>query len=165
AAAAALAVGANGATNPVLKVDASTASVATGLKVTGAAAGAGVTLAPISSGSNEDLILGGLGTGKARINASYGAITADADGATITFDMSVTDDHAVTLGGNRTLAVSNVTTGQKFLLALKQDGTGTRTVTWFSGISWAGGAAPTLTATINKTDLLGFRCTGAGAYQ
>lgn len=55
--ASALAVGAAGATNPVLQVDASVASVATGIKITGAAAAGGVTIAAISSGADEALTL------------------------------------------------------------------------------------------------------------
>lgn len=64
----ALAVGANGATNPVLKVDASTASVATGLRITGAAAASGVAVAVVSSGTNESLTLNALGTGTITLN-------------------------------------------------------------------------------------------------
>lgn len=160
----ALEVGANGATNPVLRVNAATGSVATGLQITGAAAAGGVALAPISSGANEDLILSGIGTGKVRANASYGAITTDADGATVTFDMAVTNLHTVVLGGNRTLAVSNVSVGQTFYLYLVQDGTGTRVPTWFTTIKWAGGVAPTLTTALNKGDLFTFLCTSAGNY-
>ncbi len=59
----ALAVGANGATNPVLNVDTNTASVATGLSITGAAAGSKVALAAISSGTNEGVSINGKGTG------------------------------------------------------------------------------------------------------
>ncbi len=78
------------------------------------------------------------------------------DGATVTFDLSAGRSQKVTLGGNRTLAVSNAVAGQPFLLALIQDGTGSRTVTWFSGIKWAGGSAPTLTTTAAKADLIRF---------
>lgn len=92
-------------------------------------------------------------------------ITDDTDGATITFDMALSNQHKVTLGGNRILALSNVTTGQKFLIRLKQDGTGSRTVTWFSGISWEGGTTPTLTTTANKADWFGFICTGSNTYD
>lgn len=99
-----------------------------------------------------------------RIDSHYGTITADSDGATITFDLAVSDKHAVTLGGNRTLALSNATTGQAFTVILTQDATGSRTVTWWSGIKWAGGSAPTLTTTATKADVLTFICTGAGAY-
>lgn len=90
---------------------------------------------------------------------------SNTDGATITFNIGQANKHTVTLGGNRTLALSSVVTGQVFLIRLLQDGTGSRTVTWFSGISWAGGTAPTLTTTANKADVFGFLCTGTGVYS
>lgn len=65
-----LAVGPNGTTNSVLQIDSSTASAATGVKVTGAAAGSGVAIAAISSGSNEDLTLGSKGTGTTSIQVN-----------------------------------------------------------------------------------------------
>jgi hypothetical protein len=64
----ALTVGNNGATNPVLKIDASTASQATGVSVTGAAAAGGVDVAVISSGTNESLTLNAKGTGTITLN-------------------------------------------------------------------------------------------------
>ena len=60
-------VGPNGSTNPVLQVDASVASQAAGLKVTGNASGSGVTLSVISSGSNEDITLTPKGTGAVKL--------------------------------------------------------------------------------------------------
>jgi hypothetical protein len=94
-------------------------------------------------------------------------ITTDTDGATITFDLSLTDWHVVTLGGNRTLALANAATGQVFYIKLIQDATGSRTVTWFGGITWFTStfAAPTLPTGAAKAILLCFRCTGAGAYD
>jgi len=71
----------------------------------------------------------------------------------------------VTLTGNATLAVSNVSVGQIFIIELAQDSTGSRTVTWWSTIKWAGGTAPTLTTTANKKDVFGFRCTSSGNYD
>lgn len=68
--ASALTVGANGATNPVIKVVASTASVATGISVTGAAAAGGVAIAAISSGTNEAVTLAGKGTGPVQLGQS-----------------------------------------------------------------------------------------------
>lgn len=59
-----LAVGPNGITNPVLQVDASVASQAAGLKVTGGATGGGVTVSVLSSGTNEALTLNTKGTGQ-----------------------------------------------------------------------------------------------------
>lgn len=91
-------------------------------------------------------------------------IYAETDGATVTFDIDTNGTlQSVTLGGNRTLAVT-ATNNKPFILILKQDATGSRVPTWFSGITWAGGSAPTLTTTANKTDTFGFIRTGAGAY-
>jgi hypothetical protein len=103
-------------------------------------------------------------TGPVNMPSHYGAIAADADAATITFDLAASDKHKVTLGGNRTLAVSNAQVGQTFLVVLVQDATGSRTVTWWSGIKWAGGTAPTPTTTPNKTDIFTFICYSAGNY-
>lgn len=93
------------------------------------------------------------------------ALKENTDGATVTFDLDVSNFHQLTLGGNRTLAVTNDEVGDKFVVRLKQDATGSRTVTWWSGISWAGGSAPTLTTTASKADLIGFVKTASGAYD
>lgn len=102
---------------------------------------------------------------KPTVNGSVQGVTADTDGATITFDMTSANVHTVTLGGNRTLAVSNVTAGQFFYVRLLQDGTGSRTVTWFSTITWAGAAAPTLTTTASRADLFAFFAKTASTFD
>ena len=86
--------------------------------------------------------------------------------ATATLDLGLGNDHRITMpAGNITIAVSNASVGQKFLVSITQDSVGSRTVTWFSTIKWAGGSAPTLTTTANKRDTLGFIVTGAGTYD
>ena len=97
------------------------------------------------------------------VNSAQTLVTAS-DGATVTFDLSAGNVQSVTLAGNRTLALSNATNGQAFVIRLIQDGTGSRTVTWFSGISWPNAIVPTLTTTATKSDTFGFICTSAGAY-
>lgn len=87
------------------------------------------------------------------------------DGTTVTFDLSKGTRQRVTLGGNRTMVVVNGTVGQTFIVRLKQDGTGSRTVTWFDTISWAGGGVPTLTTTANKVDVFGFLITDINTYD
>jgi hypothetical protein len=68
--------------------------------------------------------------------------------------------------GLNTIALSNVTAGQKFMLRLKQNASATGTVGWFTTIRWAeGGTAPTLTATTSKTDTFGFLCVESGSYD
>jgi hypothetical protein len=86
------------------------------------------------------------------------------DGATITFDLAVSRNQIVTLGGNRTLAVSNAQTGMVFMIHLKQDATGGRTVNFWSGIQWQDGTTPILTTTANKIDTFGFVCIGTNQY-
>lgn len=49
------------------------------------------------------------------------------------------------------LSAINPQPGQKIDIFLKQDGTGSRTVTWNSWL-WAGGTAPTLSTTASATD-------------
>ena len=76
ASASALTVGPNGATNPTLKVDGSTASAATGLQVKSAAAAAGLALSVVSSGTNENLTVDAKGSGTITLGGtSTGAIT------------------------------------------------------------------------------------------
>ena len=90
-------------------------------------------------------------------------ITTTTDAATVTFDLRTSPKQKVTLGGNRTLALTagSYYVGQPFVLKLIQDGTGSRTVTWFATINWAAGAVPTLTTTATKADVFGFICTDA----
>lgn len=60
-----------------------------------------------------------------------------------------------TISGATTLTVSNVASAPEtvsFLLELTNGGSAT--VTWWSGIKWTGGTAPTLTA--SGVDILGF---------
>lgn len=65
-----LTVGRQGATDPVLKIACATASVATGLSVTGAAAASGLAVAVISSGTNENLTIDAKGSGTISLNAT-----------------------------------------------------------------------------------------------
>jgi hypothetical protein len=80
--ASALTVGPNGATNPTLKVDASTASIVNGLQIRGTASGGGVAFELISSGANEPLYFDAKGNGTINFglastgNINLGRITA-----------------------------------------------------------------------------------------
>lgn len=66
----ALAVGRQGATNPVLNVDASTASVVTGINLIGAAAAGGMAIVTSSSGTNESLKIDAKGSGTITLNGT-----------------------------------------------------------------------------------------------
>lgn len=107
--ASALTVGPNGATNPTLKVDASTASAETGLSLKSAAAGAGFAVAVISSGTNENLTVDAKGSGTITLGGtSTGAIIltrATTLSAALTYG-GVTLSNAVTGTGNMVLSTS-----------------------------------------------------------
>src|SRR4051794_35322942 len=80
----------------------------------------------------------------------------DTDAATITMDWNVSENHQVTLAGNRTLVFSNPVNGCVYRVKVTQDATGSRTLSYPSTVKWVGGSAPSLTATASRTDLLTF---------
>ena len=65
----------------------------------------------------------------------------------------------ITLTGNATITMPTATSGKSFIMFLKQDATGSRTVTW-STVKWAGGTAPTITSTASRQDILSFFADG-----
>ena len=82
-----------------------------------------------------------------------------ADAATITPRCTTTDLGIITLGGNRTIANPSgvASAGQELLLRLKQDATGSRTVTWDTKYRFSTDIPkPTLTTTPGKTDYIRF---------
>lgn len=80
-----------------------------------------------------------------------------AGAGTATLDGTSDNVHLITMpAGNITIAVSNMTAGQFFFVRILQDSGGSRTVTWFSTITWAGAVAPTLTTTASRADLFAF---------
>jgi hypothetical protein len=69
----------------------------------------------------------------------------------------------ITLTGNATITMPTATSGKSFILLLKQDATGSRTVTW-STVKWPGGTAPTITSTASKQDIFSFFADGTNWY-
>lgn len=85
------------------------------------------------------------------------------DAATVTWNLATNSCAKVTLGGNRTLDITNetVSVGQPLRLVVCQDGTGSRTLASDAAIRWAGGVAPTLTTTAGHCDTFAGFTTGA----
>lgn len=97
--------------------------------------------------------------------ASYSLGSEPTDGATVTLDLDADNVFVpAAMAGNRTLAVTNADVRQRFMLLLTQDGTGSRTVTWWSNITWPGGVIPTLSTTAGAIDVFGFLVTGTDGY-
>jgi hypothetical protein len=70
----------------------------------------------------------------------------------------------LTLTGNCTFTFPTATAGQSFILLLKQDGTGGRTVTWPASVEWPGATAPTITSTASKLDKYVFTAADSNWY-
>jgi hypothetical protein len=88
------------------------------------------------------------------------------DGATINWDVSVAQVAKVTLGGNRTMAApTNMVNGGFYSLAVIQDATGSRTMTWNAVFKFIAGAAPTLSTAASSKDYLTFRSDGTNLYE
>lgn len=85
---------------------------------------------------------------------------------TATLDLSTYNWFTITMpAGAVTLAISNATVGQPFVIEILQDGVGSRTVTWFTTIKWANGTTPVLTTTASKKDTFQFKVASAGNYE
>ena len=101
---------------------------------------------------------GATGTGKAVFNTAptfIGTKETKVAMAANDVDLSAGNYFTKTISTTTTLTVSNVpTTGTavSFILDLTNGGAGT--ITWWTGMKWAGGTAPTLTS--SGRDVLGF---------
>ena len=81
----------------------------------------------------------------------------------ITIDLTNGTVQIITLTGNATITMPTATSGKSFIMFLKQDGTGSRTVTW-STVKWPGGTNPTITATASRQDIFSFFSDGTNWY-
>jgi len=77
-----------------------------------------------------------------------------------TIDLANGSVQILTLTGNCTFTFPTATAGRSFIMILKQDGTGSRTVTWPSAVKWPAGTAPTITSTASKADKYVFTADG-----
>ena len=164
--------------NELIKPSA-TGSAVNEITVTNAATGSGPQISATGDDSNIPITITSKGSGnttvtspsgevrltaKTKADATYGAITdqGSQSSGTVTLNWNTSNRHKITLTGDGvTIAHSNQSSGQTCLLEVIQDGTGTQTVTAWTGVTWAGGVAPTLTTTASKRDLIGFYYNGS----
>lgn len=110
-------IGRQGATNPVLNVDASTASVISGLTVKGAATGVAVAITATDSGANGLITLDGKGAGTIKINSlstTAGLVTIGnvTSGAGLAVNGPVQENHiTVAINSTATATAAQVATG------------------------------------------------------
>ena len=110
--------------------------------------------------SDNNLTAAGLNVSTKKI------VSALTDAPVIEWDMATGYNKNVTLGGNRTLNITNVQEGQYGTLKITQDGTGGRTITLppNSKVIDGGAGGVTLTALPNAVDLLSFYYDGSSYY-
>jgi hypothetical protein len=87
------------------------------------------------------------------------------DGANIDWNLSAGVMATITLGGNRTLNnATNLKNGASYILIIKQDGTGSRTLSFGSTYKFADGVDPTLSTGANSIDIISFLSDGTNLY-
>jgi len=82
-------------------------------------------------------------------------------GTSTTLALTTGSVQTVTLNGNCTFTMPAATAGASITLILTQSGTFTAA---FTGVLWAGGTAPTITATASKVDVLVFISNGTSWF-
>lgn len=97
-------------------------------------------------------------TGAPYVNGSYRGNIVSMGGTVI--DCSLGNFFTVTLGGSVSFTVSNAPSSRSYAFTLEVVHT-TGTITWFSGVVWPNGTAPTLTT--GKTHLFMFHTDNGGA--
>lgn len=70
----------------------------------------------------------------------------------------------ITLEGNATFSIANVSESRVFLLRVIQDATGGHSITWWNGITWMSPEV-SLNTSPNKVSVYGFISTGTGTYD
>jgi len=86
-------------------------------------------------------------------------------GTAYTIDLANGTLQILTMTGNVTFTFPTPAAGKSFLMMLKQDGTGSRTVSsWGATTKWAGGTSPTLTTTAGRMDIFSFVSDGTNWY-
>jgi hypothetical protein len=85
------------------------------------------------------------------------------DGATINWNLNTQQVATVTLGGNRTLAApTNIQAGGTYILIVKQDSTGNRTLTFNSAYKFS--LTPILSTSPNAVDIFSFVSDGTNLF-
>lgn len=94
---------------------------------------------------------------------SEGVVAANT-GTAYTIALTSGTVQILTLTGNCAFTFPATTAGRSFILFLRQDATGSRTVTWPATVKWPAGTAPTITATASRTDIYAFTADGTNWF-
>ncbi len=81
----------------------------------------------------------------------------------VSIDVASNTSFILSLTGNVTLSLTNEADGRRFTLYVRGQASG-YTITWFAGIKWSGGAAPTIPTTSGRVLPIGFVRLGTGEW-
>ena len=88
---------------------------------------------------------------------AVGLIVGLSDAASISTNLTLSNNFSVTLAGNRTLAnPTNIAAGQSGSIFITQDGTGSRTLAYGSYFKFVGGTAPVLSTAAAAVDRIDY---------
>lgn len=96
------------------------------------------------------------GQSGARPNLSAGLFNGGTKLGNFSIDWSKGNAQRYVLGNSVTVTFDAPSPGEVYVLKLKQDSVGGRTVAWPTTVKWESGATPTLTVTPNLCDILVF---------
>ena len=114
-----------------------------------------ITTTEVVTLGQANSIYSGLNSAQTFSKGQAGAIVTLAYATSLAWDCTTANNFTVTLTGNTTLAFpTNPQAGQSGILLVIQDATGGRTMAFASGFRFAGGTAPSLTATANAVDAI-----------
>ena len=105
---------------------------------------------------------GGATAAAARSGLGFTTLNTTATSGTVTIDCAADNvTHVLSLTNNVTVALSNEADGRRFTLWVRGQASG-YTITWFSGIKWVGGAAPTIPTVSGRVMAISFLRLGSG---
>lgn len=93
------------------------------------------------------------------VETTYTANTSTA----LTVSLSNGTIQILTLTANATITMPTAVAGKSFVIILRQDATGSRSVTWTT-VNWPSATAPTITGTASKQDIFSFFSNGTSWY-
>ena len=121
----------------------------------------GTTVEEIQTGDTYNIVSGSTITNPTVTNYTETLYTANT-GSAITVALTNGTVQQLTLTANTTITMPTAAAGKSFVIMLAT-GTGGFTVTWTT-VKWAGGTAPTITATASKQDMFSFFSDGTNWY-
>jgi hypothetical protein len=99
-------------------------------------------------------------------NYTEGVVAIGTVGASHTFDLAngTVQTATLTSATAATFTMPTATAGKSFVFLLKQPASGSTTTATFTGVKWSGGTAPTITATLDRLDVISFFADGTNWY-